>query len=197
MSAISLLRCPFCEGEPRLCSNSAHGMHWVLCMACHASPGDRPSQLEAVEAWNTRTGHAADSALGDIGRVIRPGFQAEVSEWMLACFGPEVSDDKLERADRFTEEALELAQTIPGFTADRAHALVDYVFARPVGQRGQEVGGTMVTMAALCNTFGVGIVEEAERELARVWTKIDDIRAKQAAKPTGSALPVAVAETGK
>lgn len=116
---------------------------------------------------------------------------------MLACFGPEVSDDKLERADRFTEEALELAQTIPGFTADRAHALVDYVFARPVGQRGQEVGGTMVTMAALCNTFGVGIVEEAERELARVWTKIDDIRAKQAAKPTGSALPVAVAETGK
>jgi hypothetical protein len=28
-------------------------------------------------------------------------------------------------------------------------------------------------------------------ELARVWTKIEKIRAKQAAKPTGSALPIA------
>ena len=55
----------------------------------------------------------------------------------------------------------------------------------------------MVTMAALCNTFGVGIVEEAERELARVWTKIEEIRAKQAAKPTGSALPIAIARSGQ
>jgi hypothetical protein len=37
----------------------------------------------------------------------------------------------------------------------------------------------------------------AEAELARVWTKIDKIRAKQAAKPTGSALPIASGmETG-
>jgi hypothetical protein len=50
----------------------------------------------------------------------------------------------------------------------------------------------MVTLAALCNTVGLRIDEEAERELARVWTKIDAIRAKQAAKPTGSALPVAL-----
>lgn len=118
-------------------------------------------------------------------------FQDGVADWMLACFGPEITSDRLERGDRFIEEALELAQTVPGFTADRAHALVDYVFNRPVGEQYQEVGGVMVTLAALCNTFGLSIAQEADRELARVWTKVEAIRAKQAAKPTGSALPAA------
>lgn len=120
-------------------------------------------------------------------------FQDRVNDWMLVCFGPEISEDRLERGDRFIEEALELAQTVPDFTAARAHALVSYVFGRDVGERHQEVGGVMVTLAALCNTFGVNITEAAERELARVWTKVDAIRAKQAVKPTGSALPIACA----
>jgi hypothetical protein len=51
--------------------------------------------------------------------------------------------------------------------------------------------GTMVTLAAMCNTLGVDIGAAASAELARVWTKIGKIRAKQAAKPTGSALPIA------
>lgn len=116
-------------------------------------------------------------------------FQQGVDKWMDACFGEPIKSDSLERADRLTEEALELVQTIPGFSADRAHALVDYVFGRPVGERGQEVGGTMVCLAALCNTFGISIQEEADRELTRIWTKVEAIRAKQATKPTGSALP--------
>lgn len=126
----------------------------------------------------------------------RAGFQAEVGDWMKVCFGTEIADDRLERGDRFIEEALELAQTVPGFTAERGHALVDYVFGRPVGERGQEVGGVMVTLAALCNTFGLSISGEADRELARIWTKIDVIRAKQAAKPTGSALLIARGDGG-
>ena len=117
-------------------------------------------------------------------------FQCAVDNWMDACFGEPIKSDLLERADRFCEEALELCQTMPGFSADRAHALVDYVFGRPTGDRAQEVGGVMVTLAALCNTAGVDIGEAAETELARVWTKVDQIRAKQAAKPTGSALPI-------
>lgn len=120
-------------------------------------------------------------------------FQAEVADWMLECFGEEIAADKIERADRFIEEALELAQTIPGFTVERARALVEYVFSRPVGERGQEVGGVGVTLAALCNTYGISINEEWSRELARVWTKVEAIRAKQATKPVGSALPVALA----
>ena len=118
-------------------------------------------------------------------------FQAGVDKWMDACFGATIKADKVERADRFIEEALELAQTMPGFNAGRAHDLVDYVFGRDQGEINQEVGGVMVTLAALCNTVGVNIEAEANRELARVWTKVEQIRAKQAAKPTGSALPVA------
>lgn len=119
-------------------------------------------------------------------------FQPRVDEWVEACFGGTIRGDTTERADRFIEEALELAQTIPAFTADRAHTLVDYVFNRPVGEPAQEVGGVMVTLAALCNATGLDITSSAETELARVWTKMAAIRAKQAAKPTGSALPVAI-----
>lgn len=118
-------------------------------------------------------------------------FQAGVDRWMDACFGEAIKSDQLERADRFIEEALELAQTMPDFTAERAHALVDYVFNRPVGDRWQEVGGAIVTLAALCNATGILIDAAGLDELARIWTKVDQIRAKQAAKPTGSALPMA------
>lgn len=117
-------------------------------------------------------------------------FQSEVADWMLVCFGPEIAADRLERADRFIEEALELCQTWPAFTADRAHALVDYVFNRPVGEPVQEVGGVMVTLAALCNAAGINIQDAQETELARIWTKVEAIRAKQASKPAGSALPI-------
>jgi hypothetical protein len=33
--------------------------------------------------------------------------------------------------------------------------------------------------------------EAGEAELTRIWGKVEQIRAKQAAKPTGSALPIA------
>lgn len=49
----------------------------------------------------------------------------------------------------------------------------------------------MVTLAAFCQAHGINMHEAGEVELARVWTKIETIRAKQAAKPTGSALPQA------
>lgn len=115
-------------------------------------------------------------------------FQNGVNEWMAECFGPVISADKVERSDRFIEEALELVQA-SGYTADRAHALVDYVFNRPQGEIKQEVGGVMVTLAAHCTTHGVCLETAADAELQRVWTKVEQIRAKQASKPTGSALP--------
>lgn len=120
-------------------------------------------------------------------------FQARVDEWMDACFGQEIKNDLVERADRFVEESLELTQTVDGFTKERAHALVEYVFGRPVGERPQEVGGVKVTLAALCNAGDVDIEDAAETELSRISQPemIEKIRAKQAAKPTGSALPIA------
>lgn len=120
-------------------------------------------------------------------------FQARVREWTLTCFGPTIADDRLERRDRLVEETLELAQTLPAFTADRAHALVDYVFSRPVGVTEQEVGGVSVTLAALCSAEGIDQSHWAETELARISAPevVEKIRAKQASKPVGSALPIA------
>lgn len=115
-------------------------------------------------------------------------FQDRVSPWMIICFGLEIAADRLERCDRFIEEALELVQAME-YPPERAHALVDYVFNRPMGQPAQEVGGVMVTLAALCLAANLDMHEAGETELARIWTKVEQIRAKQAAKPRGSALP--------
>lgn len=115
-------------------------------------------------------------------------FQRRVQPWMLACFGAEISADKAERNHRFIEEALELVQAT-GCTADEAHQLVDYVYGRPVGDPAQEVGGVMVTLAALCLAHDMDMHGAGETELARIWTKVEQIRAKQAAKPKHSPLP--------
>jgi hypothetical protein len=115
-------------------------------------------------------------------------FQARVQPWLLACFGPEIVADGVERNHRFLEEALELVQST-GCTASEAHQLVDYVYDRDVGEPAQEVGGVMVTLAALCLAHGLDMHANGETELARIWTKVEKIRAKQAAKPKHSPLP--------
>lgn len=115
-------------------------------------------------------------------------FQIDVDEWMQACFGEEISSDKTERNHRFLEESLELVQSL-GCTASEAHQLVDYVFGRPVGDPEQEVGGVRVTLSALCNANEIVEDMAARQELARIWTVVEKVRAKQAAKPKHSPLP--------
>ncbi len=119
---------------------------------------------------------------------MKGAFQSEVYRWLIACFGPTIATDKVERNHRFLEEALELVQAC-GCTQDEAHQLVDYVFGRPIGEPNQEVGGTMVTLAALCQAQGLDMDDDGRTELARVWTKVEKIRAKQAAKPKFGPLP--------
>ncbi|WP_231711132.1 hypothetical protein [Xanthobacter dioxanivorans] len=128
-------------------------------------------------------------ARAQAGEPVAP-FQARVDPWMQACFGPIISADRLERGDRLLEEVLELLQS-GGYPAERVAALTGYVWSRPAGKPTQEVGGVMVTLAAYCLAHGLDMHESGETELARIWTKVDKIRAKQAAKPTGSALPMA------
>lgn len=115
-------------------------------------------------------------------------FQSRVQPWMLACFGEMISGDREERNHRFLEEALELVQST-GCTESEAHQLVDYVYGRAIGEPNQEVGGVMVTLAALCLANALDMHEAGETELARIWTKVEQIRAKQAAKPKHSPLP--------
>jgi hypothetical protein len=130
--------------------------------------------------------HAFES--GYIARAQAADYQARVGAWILTTFGPEVGNDIDERNHRFLEEALELVQAT-GCTASEAHQLVDYVFGRPVGDPHQEAGGTTVCLAALCNAAGLNLDGAAEDELARIWTKVEAIRAKHATKPKFSPLP--------
>lgn len=129
---------------------------------------------------------AADGARVDAGET----FQERVQPWLMACFGEMIAGDREERNHRFLEEALELVQAC-GCTASEAHQLVDYVYGRPIGEPAQEVGGVMVTLAALCLANGLDMHANGETELARIWTKVEAIRAKQAAKPKHSPLPMA------
>lgn len=115
-------------------------------------------------------------------------FQARVQPWLLQCFGQEIAKDPVERNHRFLEESLELVQSC-GCTQSEAHQLVDYTFGRPVGEPNQEAGGVMVTLAALCLAHGLDMHQAGETELARIWNKVESIRAKQAAKPAHSPLP--------
>jgi len=116
------------------------------------------------------------------------GFQARAWGWITACFGSGDSCSLRVRGWRFAEEAIELGQAI-GITAEEHHRLVDYVHGRPAGDPAQEIGGVMLTLAGLATAAGLDVEQAAETELARVWRKIDVIRAKQAAKTVDGPLP--------
>ena len=156
------------------------------------APAAAEAKVPAVPSSAVNRYRAPESPAGMSVQPYAPvaSFQERVQPWMMACFGPEISADRLERGDRLLEEVLELLQS-GDYPRERIAALTDYVFDRPQGEINQEVGGVMVTLAAYCLAFGLNMHAAGETELARIWTKVEKIRAKQAAKPTGSALPVA------
>lgn len=118
------------------------------------------------------------------------GFQGQVDKWMVKCFSREIAQNIPERNHRFLEEALELVQST-GATAQEAHMLVDYVFNRPVGDSAQELGGVVVTLAALSTALGFYMESAGIIELDRVNRPeiIERVRAKQLTKPSSSPLP--------
>lgn len=143
---------------------------------------------EAAELVALFQGHPAQAAPA----AVAGPFQARVQPWLLACFGEMIAGDREERNHRFLEEALELVQSL-GCTQSEAHQLVDYVYGRTVGIPAQEVGGVMVTLAALCLANGMDMHDAGEVELTRINDPVvvEKIRAKQAAKPKYSPLPMA------
>lgn len=211
------LPCPFCgmhpmQKEPGL--NYRHPQNvrcylgeMVILIDGIAAWNRRASQAAPVPvAWRGKHFHPEASAwiykdgpekpataFGSIGQLeplyAAPApFQDRVDPWMQACFGAEVSADKLERGDRLLEEVLELLQS-GDYPSERVAMLTSYVWSRDIGEPAQEVGGVMVTLAAYCLAHGLNMHDAGETELARIWTKVEKIRAKQAAKPKGSALP--------
>jgi len=120
-------------------------------------------------------------------------YQDRVGEWMVTCFGVDITKNLQERCFRFFEEAGELCQTL-GMTEQQARDLVAYTWGRDKGEPEQEVGGVMVTLAAMCHAAGLDMEAAGETELARIDTPeaMDKIRRKHYAKTLRSphsALP--------
>lgn len=138
--------------------------------------GPVPTELwtlgNAVSLAYPKAGHAAS-------------FQARVAPWLIECFGAEIAHDKFERNKRFLEESLELVQSC-GLTADAAHQMVEYVYGRDIGEKWQETGGVMVTLAALCFAQGIDMRGAGETELSRINRPdvIAKVREKQRTKPS-------------
>lgn len=146
-----------------------------------------PAKVQDAVQWLTAFGAGSPDS--------GSAFQTRVRPWLLECFGEAIADDGMERNHRFLEEALELVQAC-GCTEAEALKLVSYVFGRPLGERSQEVGGVMVTLAALCLAHGLDMHCAGETELARISQPetITRIRMKQASKPAMSPLPGAYPE---
>lgn len=109
-------------------------------------------------------------------------FQRRAGNWVSTALGDECANSRKERNHRFLEEALELVQSLECTRAE-AHMLVDYVFDRPTGETPQELGGVVITLAALANAANLSAADCGEAELTRCWGNIDKIREKQKGKP--------------
>jgi NTP pyrophosphatase (non-canonical NTP hydrolase) len=110
-------------------------------------------------------------------------FQKDVETWVENCFGERIAKDAEERSYRFLEESLELVQAV-GISKESAHKLVDYVFSRSKGDIAQELGGVMVTLAALSGAVKHDMLTAGETEVTRCWQNIFKIREKHFSKPS-------------
>lgn len=108
--------------------------------------------------------------------------QARTHAWCVAAFGDRDARSVQLRGLRLVEEAIEAAQA-SGCDAALVHRLVDHVYARPVGELVQELGGVAVTLLNLAQAAGLS-ADRAERlEIERVLSRpLADFAARNAAK---------------
>lgn len=119
-----------------------------------------------------------------------PSLEKRVQNWCVECFGQTTAEDVTKRTWRFLEEALELAQSLGADKSD-VLKLADYTFSRQKGQPNQELGGVMVTLAALSAANHMDMMAAFNSEFARINRPetVAKIRAKHATKPLKSPLP--------
>jgi NTP pyrophosphatase (non-canonical NTP hydrolase) len=101
---------------------------------------------------------------------LRDQRQQMISAWARAAFGEVEATSLPQRGLRLLEEAIEAFQACGGDEAI-AQRLVTFVFARPKGTIGQELGGVAVTTLALAAAAGLSADEEECREVQRVLGK--------------------------
>ena len=106
----------------------------------------------------------------EIRAVPRDQRQVMIAAWACAAFGEAEATSVPQRGLRLLEEAIEAFQASGGDEAI-AHKLVAFVFARPPGTVGQELGGVAVTALLLAEAAGLSADEEECREIHRVLSK--------------------------
>ena len=116
-------------------------------------------------------------------------MQDRVAIWMGAVFPRAVIKDERERAYRFCEESLELVQAM-GVPKGEAAAILDYVYARDVGEAAEEAGDVLITLSALANTKRIDLTKAFLLRQNRNWKIKDQIRAKHDSKPIGLRTPL-------
>ena len=114
-------------------------------------------------------------------------FQDKVRVFTNDTFGSEIANNLTERCNRFAEESIELLQSA-GYSKEKMLDMLDYVYRRESGKQAQEVGGVMVTLAALCNVIGVDMIKVAGKEIIRAIRNSQFIRLKHNGKPAGLAM---------
>lgn len=111
-------------------------------------------------------------------------FQGRAVRWAKRCFSyqPLLLISKRERMLRFLEEALELVQ-VGELTPEDVDNMRDHVFNRNVGEIRDEIGGTLVCLALVCDVTNEDMNLAGELGLTKCWEKIHTIKEKHKAKP--------------
>lgn len=81
-------------------------------------------------------------------------------------FGP-VAGERLERAARLVEEAIELAQA-EGLSIETVQRIAARAYSRPAGGTLKEIGQVAITLEALAENLSVNLDAEAAREFERL-----------------------------
>lgn len=85
-------------------------------------------------------------------------------QWAVDTFGP-VAKLKSERAMRFLEEAIELAQAC-GVDMQHCDRILWRVFTRPAGSAYREIGQSLMCLEALAASLNISANDECDAELA-------------------------------
>lgn len=138
----------------------------IDCIDSHqAEP--RVCRRAALASCLEKTGHTLVTmkALRYVARAAAFFDDVPMKEWLEKVW-PAQRHDPEERVIRFLEEGLELAQT-EGVTREQMHALVDQVMDKPIGDREQELGGTLVTLSSYMAVRDLNGVECFNKEFTR------------------------------
>lgn len=107
--------------------------------------------------------------------------QARIKQWIIQTLGNNVYQDKRERALRIVEEAIEVCQACEVNPA-YIQRLIAHVYAKPVGEIRQEVGGVLFTALAMCENIGADYKVILQNEIERAYERGSIIAEKHNAK---------------